>query len=329
MNFSPDRSLSGDNPQPYFWIGGIKYYASSEKEARKMHRKYLADERKKITLMVRQERERQAAENAKFQGLSFLEGFKLAKVELAEQRALGAEKMKTEWAKDYTIYTNPDQLCCYCGTSIPTKRIWFFDRHKRKVLAVIGLDGQVVRSENWHPHVSGTNICIGGDSSVDGARALFLGLNPGSAFHNVKDWLAHQLGHSCWWNSVLPHQPDHMTWSTQSCGCRKCSYCTLPLCKCTANLLSRQYPINHPIPPMTRQAFDELVKWAESARKRYNWDEKTTIFNANYIASLPVELLTDSPITTTLPVNEESIEGGSDHDNGPYPGDRNFVRPEF
>lgn len=304
------------NPDQFlFWISGLKYCASSEKEARKMHRKHLANERKKIALIAKQERERRAAENAKFQGLSFLEGFKLAEVELAERRALDAEKLRIEWAKDYCIYVNPDQLCCYCGTSIPTKRVWFFDLSKRKVLAVIGLNGKVVDHGNWHPHVYTINICLGADESVDGARALFLGLNPGSAFYNVKDWLMSQLDHRCWWDSTLPHYVERF-WSFQPCGCGMCRACQLPLCKCTANLLSRKYPISHPIPPMTREAFNELVKWAEDARLNYKWDEKTVIFNANYIASLPVE-----EVESVTQPSDESTQGGDNYeyrDDVPY-----------
>lgn len=309
------------NDATYFWVRGIKYYAPSLEEAKKQHRKYLADERKRAKLIAKQEQEQLARENAKFQGLSFLEGFRVGAAELAEKRAVDSEQLKHEWAKDYHIYTNPDQLCCYCGTPVPTKRIWFFDRNKKNVLAVIGLDGRIISSSYWHPHVNGTHICIGRDASVDGAQALFLGLNPGSAYMDVKDWLKRQLGHKCWWDSVLPHYPDIINWSTQPCGCDKCRYCYLPFCKCIGNLLSRQYPINHAIPPMTRQAFDDLVKWAEEAQERNNWDEKTTIFNANYIASLPVEPipLPDMQVQETLPLetpaseeyNEEYIEGGN------------------
>lgn len=297
----------------YFWISGIKYHAPTEADARKLHHRHLAQKRKKLKLQLKQAQERQAQENAKFKGLSFLEGFKLGAAELAEQWAQDTERLKHNWGKDYCIYTNPDQLCCFCGTSIPTQRIWFFDTQIKSVLAVIGLDGKAISKEHWHPHVNGTKICIGDNTSVDGARALFLGLNPSSAYKDVKWWLSSELNHKCWWDSQLPHYPDTYYSPARECGCRQCRYCQLPLCECVGNLLSHNYLITHPIRPITQAAFAELVKWAESMREAYNWDEKTTIFNANYIASLSVE----SPLLpTSIPTNEESAQGGKVNEHG-------------
>lgn len=186
-----------------------------------------------------------------------------------------------KWGKGIVIFLNPEIRCCYCTQGVASGRVWVLDEAEDNLLRVVRIkDGMEEQVGECHPHVgSGGGICKEGSvyapgavrrAAGSGSEALFMGLNPDSAYggKDVK-WFLGRLGHECWrggsamsaaivapvvtitplpvpapieartypYDPLLPHPIGEPILNPDDPGdCRIMTCCGTPCCACSANL---------------------------------------------------------------------------------------------
>lgn len=128
--------------------------------------------------------------------MTLLQGVAQRSAYWAEVKRNGSRLTTWKFKPNIQVYNNPSIKCCFCQEFVPTNRIWIVDRKEMRVISVWKSGRRQVLG-GAHPHISGGGqICMG--NAEDPTEALFMGLNPNSAYHGVKNWLDGSLGHCCW-----------------------------------------------------------------------------------------------------------------------------------
>lgn len=132
---------------------------------------------------------------------SILRGFTARAASLATPTA----QRTWRWANGTVLF--PEGICPYCKATMNSNRIWMLGTQTLQGQVRIQPPaegesvGRLVREKPEHPHVQGTNICMGSSNSVE--SALFLGITPGDTFWGrgggdvLKNWLRKMFGHVC------------------------------------------------------------------------------------------------------------------------------------
>lgn len=115
------------------------------------------------------------------------------------------------------LLDKPEMRCPYCGEGFQCDRTYLVNTRRNRV-AFAAKGGSWVPNSEWHPHVSGTSICMG--NAPDALTALTMGLNHGNGYIDVGKWVLEQ-GHDC------PNNPSQPRVYCSLCGqaayMRECS----------------------------------------------------------------------------------------------------------
>lgn len=137
---------------------------------------------------------------------TILRNFTAREVELADE--VQSDRRPWRWVEGVTLF--PEGRCPYCQGTMFSNRIWKLGGRTAGYGVLHGqyrivppaegkAVGRLVQEAPKHPHVSGTNVCMGNSESV--SQALFFGINPRGAYwggtRQVKDWLRQMFGHDC------------------------------------------------------------------------------------------------------------------------------------
>ena len=235
---------------PYY--RGQFYWSDEEIVLAKKERKQkLKEEKRRIEFYERVakfklQQQQQGASQSKAHTLLHTMAVATATLQFEETLRDVVKNNRYDWAQYYDIFPNAEVRCCYCGVGIPTGVTWVVSKERRQVLHTFRYDHALGKWRDYryfgHPHVSeGGNICMG--NSQDTFSALFLGLNPHSAYNNVKDWLKMRFQHECWNNS--PHAICIGGNGIAPCECYITSCCQQPACQCAGNIVSRTVRVYH------------------------------------------------------------------------------------
>lgn len=149
---------------------------------------------------------------------TILRNFTAHAVELADE--VQSARKPWRWIEGVTLF--PEGRCPYCNRTMYSNRIWrlsaagagyqLYGQCRIAPPVDGGTVGRLVQEPPKHPHVSGTNVCMGNSQSV--SQALFFGINPRGAYWSVgiRDWLRQMFGHEC-------SRPDVQITETQCPNC--------------------------------------------------------------------------------------------------------------
>lgn len=92
---------------------------------------------------------------------------------------------------------DPSVICPFCDQSVPTGRTWLLDNNTKRIISSYDIKTKGrIRTGAVHPHCNreSSTVCMG--TASDLSEALFLNLNPLSAYWNIREFMA-DLEHEC------------------------------------------------------------------------------------------------------------------------------------